>query len=289
MEGEGVGVVVLKRLDEALADGDPDLGRHPRHRRQQRRQRQGRLHRAQHRRPGATSSPRRTPWPASTADTISYVEAHGTGTSLGDPIEVTALTQVFRAAARTGRRSARSASVKTNIGHLDAAAGVAGLIKTVLSLKHRQMPATLHFRSRTPSSSCEDSPFFVNDRLRDWEVPEGTPRRAGVSSFGIGGTNAHAVVQEAPAPQPSGPARPYHLLILSHMTEAGREQMTQNLVRWLEENPDANMADVAFTLQAGRRFFRQRRTWSAATATMPCRRCGRWIPRGSSRSWTRTS
>ncbi|HYW14428.1 MAG TPA: type I polyketide synthase, partial [Longimicrobium sp.] len=259
LEGEGVGVVALKRLDQAQADGDPVLAV---------------ILSTAVNNDGSAKVGFTAPSIDGQADVITeahavagitpadlqYIEAHGTGTSLGDPIEVTALKQVFRAAGTEGKGICALGAVKTNIGHLDAAAGVAGLIKTVLSLKHRQMPATLHFKKPNPKLELEDSPFFVNDRLRDWEVPEGTPRRAGVSSFGIGGTNAHAIVQEAPAPQPSGPARPWHLLILSHMTENGREQMTQNLVRWLEENPDANMADVAFTLQAGRRFFRQRRT-----------------------------
>jgi acyl transferase domain-containing protein/acyl carrier protein len=259
LEGEGVGVVALKRLDQAQADGDPVLAV---------------ILSTAVNNDGSAKVGFTAPSIDGQADVITeahavagitpadvqYIEAHGTGTSLGDPIEVTALKQVFRAAGTEGKGICALGAVKTNIGHLDAAAGVAGLIKTVLSLKHRQMPATLHFSKPNPKLELEDSPFFVNDRLRDWEVPEGTPRRAGVSSFGIGGTNAHAIVQEAPAPQPSGPARPWHLLILSHMTENGREQMTQNLVLWLEANPDANMADVAFTLQAGRRFFRQRRT-----------------------------
>ncbi|HEX2209387.1 MAG TPA: beta-ketoacyl synthase N-terminal-like domain-containing protein [Longimicrobium sp.] len=258
VEGEGVGVVVLKRLDQALEDGDPvhavilstavnnDGGL-----------------KVGYTAPSidgqADVITEAQAVAGITPDDLQLIEAHGTGTSLGDPIEITALKQVFHAAGTERRGFCAIGAAKSAIGHLDAAAGVAGLIKTVLSLKHRQIPPVLHFSRPNPRLELEGSPFFINDRLRDWEVPEGTPRRAGVSSFGIGGTNAHAILQEAPAPQPSGPARPWQLLILSHMTEKGREEMTQNFVRWLEANPGANMADVAFTLQAGRSFFRQRR------------------------------
>jgi acyl transferase domain-containing protein/acyl carrier protein len=258
LEGEGVGVVALKRLDRAMEDGDPVLAVIL----------ATAVNNDGHAKVGYTAPSIDGQADVITeaqavagihADDVQYIEAHGTGTSLGDPIEIAALKQVFRNAGSTARNKVAIGALKTNIGHLDAAAGVAGLMKTVLALKHRQLPPTLHFTRPNPKLEIEDSPFFVNERLRDWDVPEGTPRRAGVSSFGIGGTNAHAVLQEAPAPQPSGPARPWHLLIFSHMTEQGREEQTQNFVRWLEENPDANMADVAFTLQAGRRFFRQRR------------------------------
>ncbi|HVH13091.1 MAG TPA: type I polyketide synthase, partial [Longimicrobium sp.] len=258
LEGEGVGVVALKRLDRAVEDGDPVLAVVL----------STAVNNDGHAKVGFTAPgidgqadviTEAQAVAGITPDDVQYIEAHGTGTTLGDPIEIAALKQVFRNAGSTAKNSCAIGAVKTNIGHLDAAAGVAGLMKTVLALKHRQMPPTLHFKRPNPKLEIENSPFFVNDRLRDWDVPEGTPRRAGVSSFGIGGTNAHAIVQEAPAPQPSGPARPWHLLIFSHMTERGREEQTQAFVRWLEENPDANMADVAFTLQAGRRFFRQRR------------------------------
>ncbi|HEX2077186.1 MAG TPA: type I polyketide synthase [Longimicrobium sp.] len=258
LEGEGVGVVCLKRLDQAMEDGDPILAvilatavNND-----------GRL-KVGYTAPSidgqADVIAEAQAVAGVTPDDIQYIEAHGTGTALGDPIEIAALKQVFRGG--TDRREfCAIGAVKTNIGHLDAAAGVTGLIKTVQQLRYRQMAPTLHFKKPNPKLELEGSPFFVNDRLRDWEVPEGTPRRAGVSSFGIGGTNAHAILQEAPPPRPSGPGRPWHLLIFSHMTEKGREEMTQNFIRWLEENPGANMADAGFTLQAGRRFFRQRRT-----------------------------
>ncbi len=129
-------------------------------------------------------------------ETIGYVEAHGTGTALGDPVEIAALTQAFR----TGTEAigfCPIGSVKTNIGHLDAAAGVASFIKTVLALEHKQIPPSLNFEQPNPNIDFANSPFFVNTELRRWDT-DGTPRRAGVSSFGIGGTNAHVVLEEAP-------------------------------------------------------------------------------------------
>jgi len=134
------------------------------------------------------------------AESISYIETHGTGTVMGDPIEITALNQVFQEQTQT-RQFCAIGSVKTNIGHLDAAAGVAGLIKTALALQHRQIPPSLNFTSANPAIDFQTSPFFVNTVLRDWPADNGL-RRAGVSSFGIGGTNAHAVLEEAPAVEP---------------------------------------------------------------------------------------
>src|SRR6185369_8534976 len=137
--------------------------------------------------------------------TIAYVEAHGSGTPLGDPIEVAALTQAFRASAgdRGDRGYCALGSVKTNMGHLDAAGGVTGLIKTALALEHRRIPPSLHFSEPNPQIDFAASPFFVNTELREWPVETG-PRRAGVSSFGLGGTNVHMVLEEAPAVEPSG-------------------------------------------------------------------------------------
>src|SRR5439155_4946963 len=138
-------------------------------------------------------------------DSISYVEAHGTGTDLGDPIEISALTRAYRASTDRTEYCAVG-SVKPNVGHLDAAAGVSSLIKTVLALEHRQMPPTINYEHPNPKIDFENSPFFVNTVLRPWPV-NGSPRRAGVSSFGFGGTNAHIILEEAPALEPSGPSR----------------------------------------------------------------------------------
>ena len=190
-------------------------------------------------------------------DTISYVETHGTGTYLGDPVEISALTQAFRD--RSERKNfCAIGSVKTNIGHADAAAGVAGLIKTLLSLKHRQIPASLHYQSPNPQIDFANSPFFVNTKLTEWETGE-LPRRAGVSSFGIGGTNAHVIVEEAPAIEASIPARAVQLVLLSAKTEQALDVATANLAAHLKRHPDLDLADTAYTLQVGRRHFKHRR------------------------------
>jgi amino acid adenylation domain-containing protein/FkbM family methyltransferase len=188
---------------------------------------------------------------------ITYVEAHGTATPLGDPIEVQALTQAFRA--RTAKKNfCGVGSVKTNVGHLDTAAGIAGLIKTVLALKHKELPPSLNFEQPNPILELENSPFYINDTLRPWEHGD-TPRRAGVSSFGIGGTNAHVIVEEAPEVESSASHRQAQLIVLSAKTETALDAITGNLLEFLKSNPAANLADVAYTLQVGRRAFNQRR------------------------------
>ncbi len=158
---------------------------------------------------------------------ISYVEAHGTGTHLGDPIEIAALTQAFRDGTNDVGFCAIG-SVKSNLGHLDAAAGVTGLIKTVLQLQHRQLAPTLHFETPNPRIDFANSPFVVNDRLKPWESPEG-PRRAGVSSFGMGGTNAHVVVEEAPSRAAISEGRDWQVLTLSAKTPAALQEVTERL------------------------------------------------------------
>jgi amino acid adenylation domain-containing protein len=191
------------------------------------------------------------------ANTISYIEAHGTGTPLGDPIEVAGLTKAFGSAPGIPPYCGIG-SVKSNIGHLDVAAGVAGLIKTTLALAHGELPPTLHFSSPNPEIDFACGPFFVNDRLRPW--PRGpNPRRAGVSSFGIGGTNAHVVLEEAPPRVPSRTSRAPQLLVLSARTPSALEAATDRLATYLHAHPDVNLADVAFTLQTGRKRFEHRR------------------------------
>jgi amino acid adenylation domain-containing protein len=254
--GRGAGVVVLKRLEDALADGDhiravikgsainndggfkvgftaPGLE-------------------------GQTSVIRSAQGVAQVdPETITYIEAHGTATELGDPIEVLALTKAFRAA--TSRKNfCAIGSVKSNIGHTDAAAGVASLIKTILALEHGQIPASLHFERPNPKIELEGSPFYVNSKLADW-ARDGGPRRAGVSSFGIGGTNAHVIVEEAPFGEVSGQSRPSQLLCLCANSPAALDQVTQNLVSHLRENPGQPLADIAFTTQVGRAAFAFRR------------------------------
>lgn len=196
-------------------------------------------------------------------DTISYVEAHGTATPLGDPIEVAALTEAFRHGTdRTGYCGI--GSVKSNIGHLDVAAGIAGLIKTTLSLEHRQIPPTLNLNSPNPRIDWDDTPFHIVDTLIDWEST--TPRRAGVSSFGIGGTNAHVVLEEAPSPEPAEEdPREEQLLVLSARSAEALEEATTNLAESLKTT-QSSLADVSHTLQNGRREFLHRRALVASDA-----------------------
>jgi len=191
------------------------------------------------------------------SDSITYIEAHGTGTPLGDPIEIAALNKVFRAGTQK-KHFCAIGSVKSNFGHLDAAAGIAGLIKTVQSLEHKLLPPSLHFEHPNPEIDFDDSPFYVSETLAEWGNGRG-PRRAGVSSFGIGGTNAHIIVEEAPAVTRAKDSRPYQLLLLSAKTGAALEKATGNLLKHLREHRELDLADVAFTLQLGRRAFNHRR------------------------------
>jgi acyl transferase domain-containing protein/acyl carrier protein len=256
VNGHGAGVVVLKRLEEAIADGDTVLAV---------------IKGSAVNNDGSVKVSYMAPSvdgqaeviamaqaiAGVAAETISYVEAHGTATNLGDPIELAALTQAFRASTdQTG--FCAIGSVKTNIGHLDAAAGVAGLIKTVLALKHRMIPPSLHYQSPNPQIDFANSPFYVNTQLAEWPA-QGAPRRAGVSSFGMGGTNAHVVLEETPMLAPSGPSRPWQLLLLSAKTSSALAAMTTNLVDQLRREPTLDLADVAYTLQVGRRAFSYRR------------------------------
>ncbi len=188
---------------------------------------------------------------------ISYVETHGTATVVGDPIEVRALTQAFRKfTTRSGYCGI--GSLKTNVGHLDAAAGVSGLIKTVLALEHGQIPASLHFQNLNPHIELNGSPFVVNSQLNDWPSTK-PPRRAGVTSLGIGGTNAHVVLEEAPQPAKAQPAKPYQLLVVSAKTDSAVDRMFTNLATHLQTHPELSLADVSFTSQVGRHAFSHRR------------------------------
>jgi acyl transferase domain-containing protein len=184
---------------------------------------------------------------------ISYIEAHGTATQLGDPIEIAALARVFRAGTDKQRFCAIG-SLKSNLGHLDAAAGVAGLIKTTLSLERKAIPPSLNYDRPNPHIDFENGPFFVNDRLRPWET-NGTPRRAGVSSFGIGGTNAHVVLEEAPEPSAIVKTWPCQLLTLSALSEATLHRAAADLGRWLDLHPEIDLANACYTLQVGRKRF----------------------------------
>ncbi|MGE5097630.1 MAG: type I polyketide synthase, partial [Betaproteobacteria bacterium] len=191
-------------------------------------------------------------------ETIGYIEAHGTGTHLGDPIEISALRRVFGPRPRNGEPCWIGA-VKANVGHLDAAAGVTGLMKAALTVEHAEIPASINFVEPNPQIEFASSPFEVNTQLRAWKTPEGHTRRAGVSSFGLGGTNAHAVLEQAPAAEACAPGREWQLLCLSAKTPAALERMAANLAAHLRAHPELPLADVAHTLQAGRREFAHRR------------------------------
>ena len=189
--------------------------------------------------------------------TIGYVEAHGTGTPLGDPIELAALTQAFRARTKA-KKFCAVGTAKTNVGHLDIAAGVTGLIHAAHIVRHGVFPPTLHFKQPNPKFDLENSPFYVNAKRSDWKAE--TPRRAGVSAFGVGGTNAHVVLEEAPLQATKPSSRPQQLLVLSARSAAALDRATDNLAEHFKANPGINLADAAWTLQVGRRQFPCRRT-----------------------------
>jgi amino acid adenylation domain-containing protein len=253
---DGAGMVVMKRLSDARADGDTILAV---------------IRGAALNNDGANKVSFTAPSVEGQATviasahelagvdprTISYVEGHGTATPLGDPVEVEALTLAFRQ--KTADRGfCGIGSIKSNFGHLTAAAGVAGLVKTVLALRHELLPTTVHFEKPNPRIDFDSSPFFVVASATPW--PRGAqPRRAGISSFGVGGTNAHIVVEEAPLAAESGPSLPRQLLLLSARTPAALDAATANLRAFLASRPDVNLADVAYTLHAGRRAFSHRR------------------------------
>ena len=254
--GSGVGVVVLRRLEDALKDGDT-------------------IHAVVKGSAVNNDGAGKVGYFAPSIDghaqvvtealgiaeiepeSVTYIEAHGTGTAIGDPVEIRALTEAFRAGTHRNQFCGIG-SVKTNIGHLDMAAGVASFIKVVGALKHKQLPPSLHFEAPNPIIDFKNSPFFVVDQLCEWE-PEGVPRRAGVSSLGVGGTNAHVILEEAPPTGLTTSSRPTQLLTLSARNETALDRVTQNLVRHLRDHSDIDLADVAYTLHVGRRSFGHRR------------------------------
>jgi len=254
--GDGVGVVVLKRVSDAQRDGDTILSV---------------IRGSAVNNDGAGKVGYTAPSVDGQAEVvatalanagvdaseISYVEAHGTATVLGDPIEVAALTRAFRIQT-DDRGYCALGSVKTNVGHLDRAAGVTALIKTTLALNHGLIPPTLHFESPNPKIDFASSPFFVNVELRKW-TGNGSPRLAGVNSLGVGGTNAHIVLEEAPEPGPTSEARDHQLLLVSARSAHSLDAACARLSRHLEAEPNCDLADVAYTLQVGRKFFAHRR------------------------------
>jgi acyl transferase domain-containing protein/acyl carrier protein len=254
--GHGVGLVLLKRLDDALADGDH-------------------IHAVIRgtaiNNDGSLKAGYTAPSVAGQVEAITaalddagidparlgYVEAHGSATELGDPIELAALTQAWRRFTDL-RGSVPIGSVKANFGHLDRAAGVTGLIKTVLALENGAIPPNVNFEAPNPKIDFAASPFFVNTELRPWPA-NGAPRLAAVNSLGMGGTNAHVIIEEAPPTEPSGPARPWQLLVLSAKSPEALDQAARNLADHFESHPDLSLADAAYTLQVGRRGLEHRR------------------------------
>lgn len=255
--GEGVGLVALKRLDDALSDGDT-------------------IHavirgtginndgatKVGFTAPSVEGQSQAIAMAHAMADidpaSITYVETHGTGTRLGDPVEITALTEVFRA--QTDKIGfCALGSLKTNVGHMSTAAGIGSLIKTVLAVKHRTLPPSLNFESPNPMIDFDKGPFFVNDRVRPWTSPDGDPLRAGVSSFGIGGTNAHVVVEQAPAVVERSLSSRAYLLLLSARTPEALERASLRLAAHLTAHSDVELGDVSHTLLRGRRRFEHHR------------------------------
>ncbi len=261
--GSGAGVVVLRRLADALADGDHVLAV---------------VKGSAMNNDGAMKVGFLAPSVEGQsrvitealavggvdASTISYIEAHGTGTVVGDPIEVTALTEAFRR--QTDRRGfCRIGSLKSNIGHLGEAAGVLGFIKTVLSLQHRQLPPTLNYATPNPAADFAASPFVVNDRLGDWTSTDG-PRRAGVTALGAGGTNCHVILEEAPPAPAASRSSQEQVLVLSAKTPAALARMRENLAAVLARADAPGLADAAYTLQSGRQTHAHR--WSAPCGSL---------------------
>ncbi|MFW2589660.1 type I polyketide synthase [Sagittula sp. SSi028] len=261
--GSGAGVVVLRRMEDAVADGDHIWAV---------------IKGTAVNNDGAAKAGYLAPSVEGQAqaiaeaqavagissDTVDYVECHGTGTYLGDPIEVAALTQAFRETSQA-EGHCRIGSVKTNIGHLDTAAGVASLIKASLALHHGQIPASLGYEAPNPAIAFDGSPFAVNDKLTDWPVRP-HPRRAGVNSLGVGGTNAHAVLEAAPEMAASEDSDwPFQILTVSGRSKAALEANATRLAQHLRAHPEQSLADVAWTLKEGRRGFERRMVVVAET------------------------
>ncbi len=276
--GEAVGVVVLKRLRDAVKDGDHIHGviagsginqdgssngliapNAPA---------QERLERAVYDRFGINP------------DTIQVVEAHGTGTILGDSIECLAITRAFRR--DTDRKQfCAIGSVKTNIGHAGNAAGIAGLLKLLLSLRHRQIPPSLHFERGNPAIDFASSPFYVNTETRAWQAESGQKRRAAVSAFGFNGTNAHLVIEEAPSTERPALESPGYLVVLSARTAEQLNQQVRNLLAQVRQTPDLRMNDLSFTLFVGRAHFNRRLSCIARSQKELSHLLEQWLDTGA--------
>ncbi|MCU7933261.1 MAG: SDR family NAD(P)-dependent oxidoreductase [Candidatus Thiodiazotropha sp. (ex Dulcina madagascariensis)] len=275
--GEGVGVVVLKRLKEALADGDNIYGV---------------IKGTGVNQDGATNGITAPSAKSQerlerqvyeefniSAEQIQLVEAHGTGTKLGDPIEFNALSRAF--SKDTGRKEfCAIGSIKTNIGHTATAAGIAGLIKVLLSLKYKKIPPSLHFEKGNPNIQFKGSPFYVNTRLRDWKVESNNKRCAAISSFGFSGTNAHMVIEEAPVVERSHSEKPGYLIVLSARTVEQLRQQAMRLVSHIEAHPQVDCGDLSFTLLLGRKHFAHRLACVARDRVDLQQLLSKWLTKG---------
>ncbi len=249
--GEGVGIVVLKRMEDAIKDKDQ-------------------IHAIIRSSSVNNDGDRKVGYTAPSikgqsecikmahriadinADSITYIEAHGTGTKLGDPIEIEALNKAFN---YNTDHSCAIGSVKTNMGHLDTTAGVAGFIKTVLALKNKQIPPSLHYVQPNPEINFESGPFYVNNVLKDWKRKQDTPLRAGVSSFGIGGTNAHVILEEYVEEYTENDHAGYHLIRYSAKSAKSLEAYQNKLSGFIANSSGTSLEDIAYTLQVGRNQF----------------------------------
>jgi acyl transferase domain-containing protein len=250
--GSGVGIVALKRLSEAVEDGDQIIavvkgyGYN-----------NDGSSKVGYAAPSVTGE-RQAVYTAQLLsevepETITYIEAHGTGTELGDPIEIQALTEAFRASTDKNQFCALG-MVKANIGHLDTASGIAGFIKTCLVLKHGKLPPCINYNEPNKNIDLNNSPFYINKELMDWK-PQCGVRRAGVSSLGIGGTNVHMVLEEAVEERPVKSTLGSNLLLLSAKTRSSMEKMAADLSNYLKKNKTADFENVLYTMNTGRKEF----------------------------------
>lgn len=261
VSGNGAGIVVLKKLDKALEDGDNIHAVI----------KGAAMNNDGNRKVGFTAPSVEGQYKVIdealtkakvSPDTIGYIEAHGTATTLGDPIEIAALEKAL--SVQDKKQFCAIGSVKTNVGHLDAAAGVTGFIKAVLSIKNQTLVPSIHYTSHNPAIDFANSPFYVNNTLQPWNN-NGNPLRAGVSSFGIGGTNAHIVLEQAPKPQETNDVRPQKLILVSGKTENSYFGNLKSLQKFLKNNPEAHLENIAYTLQTGRAYHSFRGSFVAST------------------------
>jgi len=256
IDGNGAAVIILKRVQDAIADGDQIYGV---------------IKGSAINNDGSNKVGYSAPSIQGQAEviieaqanadvhpeTISYVEAHGTATPLGDPIEVAGLTQAFRHGTQKNNFCGLG-SVKSNIGHVDKAAGLAGLIKTTLALHHEMIPPSLHWKEPNPKLQLQDSPFYVVQTAQPWDRIPQQPRRAGISSFGVGGTNAHVILEEAPIREPGSIGRPNHIITGSAKSKAALDRKLQQLIQVFSKDTHLDIANIAYTLNTGRKSFNHR-------------------------------